>query len=120
MTTSPIFTSSASAWVASSSRAATLEENLMRTTNLNTSSSEFSAPTAAVPPGRSAGLLHGSAPDRGDAQRGDTITMAAQHAEAKSVEREGLPRLGDRSRLMDDEAGNRGGLGVGQIPLHGA
>ena len=57
---------------------------------------------------------------RRDAQRGDAVALAAQHAEAEAVEGEALARLGDRARLVDDEAGDRGRLVVGQVPVHRA
>ena len=36
------------------------------------------------------------------------------------MEGEGLPRFGNRPRLVNDESGNGGRLVVGQAPFHGA
>src|SRR5271170_2125796 len=56
--------------------------------------------------------------ERGDPQRGDPITLLAQHFEAEAVKAEGLARLRNRARLMNDEPRHRGGFVVGQIPTH--
>ena len=49
------------------------------------------------------------------------LRLAAQHAEAEAVEGEGLARLGDRARLVNDEAGDRRRLVVraGSSPSRG-
>src|SRR5215470_18227217 len=50
------------------------------------------------------GLCHRRLPGkRRDLQRGDAIAMLARDPEAEAVEGEGLARLGDRARLVDDE-----------------
>src|ERR1700674_4450876 len=58
--------------------------------------------------------------ERGDAKRGDPVALFAQDLEAEAVEGEGLPRLGNGARFMDDKAGDRRRLFVGQVPAHGA
>ena len=58
--------------------------------------------------------------ERGDAQRGDPVALLAQHFEAEAVKAEGLARLGNRARLVNDEAGHGRGFVVGQIPAHRA
>src|SRR5580692_8366583 len=54
----------------------------------------------------------------GDSERGDPIALLAQHFEAEAVKAEGLTRLGNRARLVNHEAGHRGGFVVRQIPAH--
>ena len=70
-------------------------------------------------PGRPAGLRRARR-KRGDPQGGDAVALLAQHLEAKAVKAEGLVRLGNRARLVDDEAGDGRRLVVGQIPVHRA
>src|SRR4029079_702852 len=45
----------------------------------------------------------GLADQRLHVQRRDAVALLAQHAEAESVEREALPGLGDRTRLVNDQ-----------------
>ncbi len=68
----------------------------------------------------SAGGRRLDAVQRRDPQRRDAVAGLAQHLEAEAVEGEGLARLGDDARLVDDEAGDGGRLVVGQVPVHGA
>ena len=46
--------------------------------------------------------------------------MTLEHFKTEIMEGEGLFRIGDGLRLMDDEARHRGCLLVGQVPLHEA
>src|SRR6266403_3817728 len=62
----------------------------------------------------------GLARHRDDAQRGDAIALAAQHAETEAVEGKALAALGDRARLVDHKPRDRGRLLVGQMPVHRA
>src|SRR3954451_13311792 len=62
----------------------------------------------------------GLARQRNDSQRSDAIALAAQHAEAQAVEAKTLAAFGDRARLVNHQAGNRGRLFVRQMPVHGA
>src|SRR5947209_13995774 len=62
----------------------------------------------------------GLARQRHDAQRGDTVALAAQHAEAEAVEGETLAALGNRARLVNHQAGDGGSFLVRQAPVHRA
>src|SRR5215204_7166579 len=66
---------------------------------------------------RSFGCLLGQ---RGDPQRGDAVSIAAEHAEPKAVEGEGLTRFRNQLRFMDDQPGDGSGFVVGQVPVHDA
>src|SRR5882724_7832640 len=44
------------------------------------------------------------ADQRGDAQRHDAVALLAHHAEAEAVKRKALADVGNRARLVDDEA----------------
>src|SRR5262249_24737951 len=63
---------------------------------------------------------HRLSPQRPDAHRPDAVPVAAKNRKTETVEGEGLAGLGDRARLVDDEAGDGGRLVVGQVPLQGA
>jgi len=56
--------------------------------------------------------------ERCDPQGGDPVALLAQNLEAEPVEAESLARLGDRARLMNDQAGHGRGFVVRQIPAH--
>src|SRR3712207_8290830 len=47
---------------------------------------------------------------RGDPERRDPVARLAQHLEPEAVEGEDLTGIGDRLRLVDDEARDGGGL----------
>src|SRR5436305_5704923 len=67
------------------------------------------------------GFLHlRIARHRGNTERGDAVALAAQHTEAEAVEGKTLAAIGDRARLVDDEARDRRRLFVRQAPVHGA
>src|SRR5215211_926791 len=53
-----------------------------------------------------------------DAQRGDAVAVAAQHAEPEAVEGEGLAGVWNRARFVDDETGDGSRFLVGQVPIH--
>src|SRR5262245_66354494 len=57
---------------------------------------------------------------RHDAQRGDAVALPPQHAEAEAVEGEALAAIGDRARLVNDEARHRGRILLRKVPAHGA
>src|SRR5262245_29144108 len=65
---------------------------------------------------RAGGFVGGS--DRADANGRDLVAALAQNLEAVAVKGEGLPRLGDGLRLVDDEASDGRGLIVRQRPVH--
>ena len=52
------------------------------------------------------------------ADRGDAVLGTAQDFEAVAMERERLTGLGDRLCLVDDEARDRHGFRVWQVPVH--
>src|SRR5690242_367921 len=70
---------------------------------------EKAAPGSPLSRGRAeklAGLRRLLARKRLDAQRGDAIARAPQHAEAEAVKRKALADFRDRARLVDDQPGD--------------
>src|SRR5215510_4016219 len=65
---------------------------------------------------RANGFIGGA--DRPDSNGRDLVAAFAQNFKAVAIEGEGLARLGDGLRLVDDEASDRGGLIVRQRPVH--
>ena len=59
------------------------------------------------------------ASERADLEAGDAVGLALQHLEAEAVEAEHLALGGDHLRLVDDQARDRVGLLVGQVPVGG-
>src|SRR3546814_9311096 len=55
-----------------------------------------------------------------DADRGDLVAHAPEDLELETVEGEDLADVGDAARLVQDEAGDGGGLLVRQAPLEAA
>src|SRR5215510_7079356 len=55
-----------------------------------------------------------------DPQRRDPVALAPQDAKTETVEGEGLAGFRDRPRFVDHQTRDRGRLGVGQTPIHGA
>src|SRR5437762_14269163 len=72
-------------------------------------------------PGPRARHLHVIRPRQtNDPECSNAVALAAKHGEAEAVECEALASLGNRARLVNDEAGDRRCFIDREVPVHGA